>query len=68
VLATLGAKHVSSGDIECFSINKQILTNNESNAKGAPVIRGYHVSRADELLVPSTIFMSATVNVLFKME
>jgi uncharacterized protein YggE len=46
VLATLSAKHVSPADIESFSINKQILTNNEYNAKGAAVIRGYDVSRA----------------------
>jgi Protein of unknown function (DUF541) len=133
VLATLSAKHVSPGDIESFSINKQILTNNEYGAKGPAVIRGYDVSRAlkftvrqldslpaiessmvgepnieniycrfdrkdrqsieadlltkalqsardqadrmfkksadpNLLLVPSTISMSATVNVLFKME
>jgi len=46
VLATLSAKHVSPGDIESFSINKQILTNNEYNAKGPAVIRGYDLSRS----------------------
>ena len=45
VLATLSAKHVSPGDIESFSINKQMLTNNEYGAKGPAVIRGYDVSR-----------------------
>jgi uncharacterized protein YggE len=45
VLATLSAKRVSPGDIESFSINKQILTNNEYGDKGPAVIRGYDVSR-----------------------
>ncbi|MDP9008510.1 MAG: SIMPL domain-containing protein [Pseudomonadota bacterium] len=45
VLATLNANHVSPGDIESFSINKQILTNNEYNAKGPAAIRGYDLSR-----------------------
>ena len=46
VLATLSAKHVSPGDIESFSIHKQMLTNNEYGAKGPAVIRGYDVSRS----------------------
>lgn len=46
VLATLSANHVSPGDIESFSINKQMLTNNEYGAKGPAVIRGYDVSRS----------------------
>jgi uncharacterized protein YggE len=46
VLATLIANHVSPGDIESFSVNKQILTNNEYGAKGPAAIRGYDVSRA----------------------
>lgn len=45
VLATLSAQHVAPGDIESSIIHKQILTNNEYNAKGPVVIRGYDVSR-----------------------
>ncbi len=46
VLATLSANHVAASDIESHSINKQILTNNEYNAKDRAVIRGYDVSRS----------------------
>jgi uncharacterized protein len=45
VLATLSAKEVLPGDIESFSINKQILTNDSRDAE--PVkIRGYEISRS----------------------
>jgi uncharacterized protein len=44
ILATLNAKDVAPGDIESFSINKQILTN-DSRDEGPAKIRGYDVSR-----------------------
>jgi len=45
ILATLTAKDIASGDIESFSINKQILTN-EGREQGPAKIRGYDVSRS----------------------
>jgi len=44
VLTTLKTNHIPPGDIESFSIQKQILTN--ENDYNEPIIRGYEVSRS----------------------
>ena len=71
VLTALRANHVASGDIESFNIQKQVLTN-ENDYNDRTTIKGYEVDpdvlRGDDLLVPSTIHISVSVNALFKME
>jgi uncharacterized protein YggE len=69
VLATLNTNHVASSDIQSFSIEKQVLTN-ENNDNERTVIKGYDVwrnikftVRQLESVAPVEVFLVRSPNV-----